>query len=130
QPGEADAAGGALLLAHQLPDLAEHALVVGDRDRDLARAVADHDGARGDRIEHGGGQTVVAVAAAEVDAVPAAVGRTDVAVGGGRRAVEEGLGAAGGRVAVVAAVVVQVLVGLLEREPAPALPLAPPLPLR
>ena len=113
---EAEAAVRADLLARQLPDLAEHALVVGDRDRDLARAVADDDRARGDGIEHGGGQAVVAVAAPEVDAVPATVGRADPAVGRGSRAVEEGLRAAGGGIAVVAAVVVQVLVGLLERE--------------
>src|SRR5262249_24193221 len=53
---------------------------------------------------------------AEIDAVPATVGRSDAAVGGRSRAVEEGLGTARRGIAVVAAVVVQVPVRLLERE--------------
>ena len=113
---EPEAAVAAHLLPDEVPDLLEDALLVGDGDRDLPAAVADDDGPRPDRVEHGGGNAVVAAAAVEIDAVPASVGRPRAAVGGRCGTVDEGLGPAILLVGVVAAVAVEILVGLFERE--------------
>src|SRR5205085_3202187 len=76
---------------YAVPVLLEHTLVVDARDRHLPVAVVDDDRPRPDRVEHRGRLAVAAVAAAEVDAVPPAVGRCDRAVDAPYRAVLERL---------------------------------------
>ncbi len=101
---------GADLRPDTVPVLLEDAFVVDAGDRHPAVAVVDDDRPGPERVEHGGGTAVAAVAATEVDPVPAAVGRRDRAVDPGDRAVLVGLPR------VPTTVAVGVLVGLLERQ--------------
>ena len=101
---------GADLGSHLVPDLGEHAFVVDAGERHGVVPAPDHDGAGPELVEHGGGLTRPAVAAAQHDPVPALVGRRGAAARQRGGAVDEGLAA------VPDAVVVGVDVGLLQRQ--------------